>query len=1350
MHLVLLPSLSVEERARPYQPLHVDLEDYVRNSFLPIAFLVAEKTLLDFDPLDIDGRVFLDLLHFLLCHPALLPQQIVGDEVYNAVEALWVQYGLPSVDFEDLAARFPSMLTPSNPSSTVQLTMLPFSNPVFDRPLSSINTANIGTDTEISFDGTEFNMPFVDGHHWHNHRRAILPKHLGGEDAAPQDDWQRKRQLRSDQRLMSKMQWQAESLTGALGRPLQRITIVSVPQSSKRAIIPQRATQESSKSKKVKKEHVSKAEEIRRQHAAKKQTDQNLSNATWWLEILKTLNELSSTASRVASVERLLNNSRTDQGWLAVDIQLYRLHLEFSLWIEHPDADSNNPEKQAEVRDSFTVTIMRLVKDIYERGDLSPAAQSVLETALHVLGFKNYASSFLSASPRTNNDDKKLSFKFVKLARSKSASPIYKFMEITEDPIIWQLRLFGQYMDRSMDSEYDHRVSFKPDAWQRRVLDSIDQNHSLLVVAPTSAGKTFISYYAMEQVLRASDEGVLVYVAPTKALVSQIAAEVYARFSKDFRSGGHTCWAVHTRDYRIHNPQNCQILITVPEMLGIMLLSPPLAQVWTPRIKRIILDEIHTIGQQEGGAVWEQIILLAPCPIIGLSATIGQPEEFNAWLKSVQEAHGYQHTFIHHAHRYSHLRKYSYILDTKASPFKGLDNFQNTGRLHFLHPASMLSFGGRTLPPDFSLEAADCLTLFTALVSQRDRVQFDSDSFDPMRFFNQTALLTQKDILGYEAILRDTLSEVIAISDPHDESSPLNAIVRQVQDPAIAEMTSAQQNDVPSPKQILSNLIHLVSDLHTSGDLPALLFHFDRSGCEIAAKSLVTALDNAEKAWQGSSPQWKKKLEAWTEWKAGAAARANAASKLLKQNKRLAKDAQEHSEATWEESFNPRDPLPQFSFLGPKCSKSQLDEAIRDIEWTSTPRWAITALRRGVGVHHSGMNKHYRTAVESLYRMGHLQVVFATGTLALGINAPTKTSVFCADSPYLTALMYRQCAGRALMDAAGNPINLFGLATHLYYTEPSNFAIVVLLRSGAIHDICMHPSMETAKRELLILLCHLFGRRYVPKVYTSGMNVKLLLAKSPSKVLLPPLPACAEKVLLAHNKEILRVFKGYALAYAAEHMAALEADRSLPMSKKVYSGAGSSPSPFRTYLKSTSIAAVARSPFVCNSGHNDEFANVEELSATSRSGIQLRGHGIPSLQHIIANPGSREKPFPLNAYLLDFYTHGQTQALAAANGIRRGDVWYLLQDFTLTLKTIRTSIEQFLQSISAASGASAETAEENDLADDLDLPGMDDDEDGETNSFQRPVGASDRDWRVFEVINAITKEFDEKYRAMWA
>ena len=108
----------------------------------------------------------------------------------------------------------------------------------------------------------------------------------------------------------------------------------------------------------------------------------------------------------------------------------------------------------------------------------------------------------------------------------------------------------------------------------------------------------------MEKTLRESDDHILVYIAPTKALVTQIAAEVYARFSKTLAGSESyefemfsrfsfliatflgSCWAIHTRDFRIHDPQKCQILVTVPEMLAIMLLSPPLAKAWTPRIKR--------------------------------------------------------------------------------------------------------------------------------------------------------------------------------------------------------------------------------------------------------------------------------------------------------------------------------------------------------------------------------------------------------------------------------------------------------------------------------------------------------------------------------------------------------------------------------------------------------------------------------------------------------------------------------------------------------------------------------------------------------------------------------------------
>jgi hypothetical protein len=247
-----------------------------------------------------------------------------------------------------------------------------------------------------------------------------------------------------------------------------------------------------------------------------------------------------------------------------------------------------------------------------------------------------------------------------------------------------------------------------------------------------------------------------------------------------------------------------------------------------------------------------------------------------------------------------------------------------------------------------------------------------------------------------------------------------------------------------------------------------------------------------------------------------------------------------------------------------------------------------------------------------------------------------------------------------LVDAEGKPMNLFGIAAHLYHTEPSNLALVTLLRAGIIHEICSNKSMIQAKQDLIILFCHLFGRRELPPIYTSKENLEriLRLTKSASRVVLPPLDHKARTILSEHEKQILEIFTSYALTFATHNSTQLGEDNELPLSKIKYAGSGDEiGGTFRQYLEQNSTPVVVRSLFVASSGHGDVFHSISELAATSRSGIYLNEHAIPSMERFIVSREGYKSNFALNAYIYDFYTHGQVSTLAAANGIRRGDVW---------------------------------------------------------------------------------------------
>jgi len=183
-------------------------------------------------------------------------------------------------------------------------------------------------------------------------------------------------------------------------------------------------------------------------------------------------------SSQINHLQGLERNDKFDDPFLAAEVRLYKLNLQVLRWIDDRDRETDA------VRDQYTVEIIRLVKSITDQKTVTPTVSTVLSSVLTAIGFDDYTS--IAAPSVGEIPDRPLSFQFTKLLKSKTRSPYHKFFRIAEHPIIWQLRLFGQFMDRSMDSQPDSRVTFEPDSWQVKVLDVIDKNGSLLVVGKYS------------------------------------------------------------------------------------------------------------------------------------------------------------------------------------------------------------------------------------------------------------------------------------------------------------------------------------------------------------------------------------------------------------------------------------------------------------------------------------------------------------------------------------------------------------------------------------------------------------------------------------------------------------------------------------------------------------------------------------------------------------------------------------------------------------------------------------------------------------------------------------------------
>ncbi len=160
------------------------------------------------------------------------------------------------------------------------------------------------------------------------------------------------------------------------------------------------------------------------------------------------------------------------------------------------------------------------------------------------------------------------------------------------------------------------------DNFQQEAINHINNGHSVIVSAPTGAGKTAIAEHVISTALE-KDIGVI-YTAPIKALSNQKFRDFQGKFKDKI--------GILTGDVSL-NPF-APVLIMTTEILRNKILDEPAS---LDKYSWVIFDEIHYIDNPERGTVWEESLIFLPkqMNILGLSATIPNIKQFSSWIESI-------------------------------------------------------------------------------------------------------------------------------------------------------------------------------------------------------------------------------------------------------------------------------------------------------------------------------------------------------------------------------------------------------------------------------------------------------------------------------------------------------------------------------------------------------------------------------------------------------------------------------------------------------------------------------------------------------------------------------------------
>jgi ATP-dependent RNA helicase HelY len=171
---------------------------------------------------------------------------------------------------------------------------------------------------------------------------------------------------------------------------------------------------------------------------------------------------------------------------------------------------------------------------------------------------------------------------------------------------------------------FAERYPFPLDRFQEDAIQALDGGESVLVAAPTGAGKTVVAEFAVERALARGRKAF--YTTPLKALSNQKFGDLLARYGAG-RVG------LLTGDNSING--EAPVVVMTTEVLRNMLYEGSRT---LEDLEVVVMDEVHYLQDPYRGAVWEEILIHLPLSVsvVCLSATVSNAEEFGEWLTTLR------------------------------------------------------------------------------------------------------------------------------------------------------------------------------------------------------------------------------------------------------------------------------------------------------------------------------------------------------------------------------------------------------------------------------------------------------------------------------------------------------------------------------------------------------------------------------------------------------------------------------------------------------------------------------------------------------------------------------------------